>query len=364
MGETCMTVARKFDDKSQIALSSLVHALYELSSYAVARIVLKDGKEPLLVLLAPSIEPDLECLYDIPLPFAEDVRTYRFPPLDRVVTVNGQTLTKHRLLPSDELADAMSDYVDAMDLSTAAIGDDGERAEFAPFDESFNPIIHRINQAVRTRAVKPEGPIEPIAPILLRHAVPPEDLVQKAQSEAKYLVEAAEVKRVPPKAKSKRARETAKPISGLDVDALLGGQPKRPRFVSRENAIPDFVQALFATTEEDVVEEIHHQMGEVIRDLITESFGDAAYERAIENLKNMRINSIAYEVPELYNRFMRDLKKRLLAGELGGDRREMWWRVKTGKLGLVASTETELSDVTPEQAEEVSLPFLRGIVDC
>lgn len=125
MGEVCITHARKFDVKSGLALSSLIWALLELDSYAVARIVTKDGKDPLLVLLAPSIEPDLECLYDMPLPFAEDVRSYQFPPLDKVVTVSGQTLTKHRFLPSDELSEAMSDYVDAMDLSTYGIDDEG-----------------------------------------------------------------------------------------------------------------------------------------------------------------------------------------------------------------------------------------------
>ena len=125
MGETCMTVAHKFDEKSQIALSSLIHALYELETYAVARLIMKDAKDPLLILLAPSIEADRECLHDVPLPFAEDVRGYQFPPLDRVVTVSGQTLTEHRLLPNDELSDAMSDFVDAMDLSTFGTDDDG-----------------------------------------------------------------------------------------------------------------------------------------------------------------------------------------------------------------------------------------------
>lgn len=112
-----MTLARPSDVKSQIALSSLIWALMELESYAVARIVVKDGKEPLLVLLAPHIDSTFECLYDVPLPFAEDVRSYQFPPLDKVLTANGKTLTKHRLLPSNELSEAMSDYVDAMDLS-------------------------------------------------------------------------------------------------------------------------------------------------------------------------------------------------------------------------------------------------------
>lgn len=125
MGEVCLTHARKNDTKSELALSSLIWALLELDSYAVARIVLKDGKEPLLVLLVPQIEPDYECLYDVPLPFAEDVRMYQFPPLDKVLTVSGQTLTKHRLLPSEELSDAMDKYVDAMDLSAYELGENG-----------------------------------------------------------------------------------------------------------------------------------------------------------------------------------------------------------------------------------------------
>ena len=130
MGEVYITHARRNDTKSELALSSLIWALLELESYAIARIVTKDGKDPLLVLLAPHIEPDLECLYDIPLPFAEDVRGYQFPPLDKVITVSGQTLTKHRLLPSDELSEAMSDYVDAMDVSLYGIDDDGQATFF------------------------------------------------------------------------------------------------------------------------------------------------------------------------------------------------------------------------------------------
>lgn len=125
MGEVCVTHARKFDEKSELALSSLIWALKELDSYAVARLVIKDDKDPQLVLLAPHIEPDLEVLYDVPLPFAEDVRSYQFPPLDRVITVSGQTLTKHRFLPSEDLDEAMSDYVDSMDLSTYGIDDSG-----------------------------------------------------------------------------------------------------------------------------------------------------------------------------------------------------------------------------------------------
>lgn len=124
MGESCVTIAQQTNDRARLALSSLIHALFETESYAVARIVTKDGKEPVIILLAPSIEPHLECLIDVPLPFAEDVRPYRFPPLDRVITTTGAVLIKHRNLPSNGLKDAMSKYVDAMDLSTFGRSDD------------------------------------------------------------------------------------------------------------------------------------------------------------------------------------------------------------------------------------------------
>jgi ATP-dependent DNA helicase 2 subunit 2 len=125
MGEACVIVPRKFSEKDELALSALINTLYEVESYAVARFVSKDMKEPQLLLLKPSIEVDFECLYDVPLPFAEDVRAYQFPPLDKVITITGSVLTKHRLLPSDDLNKAMSDYVDAMDISQFGTDDDG-----------------------------------------------------------------------------------------------------------------------------------------------------------------------------------------------------------------------------------------------
>jgi len=125
MSKTNVIIAQKTNEKASMALSSFIHALYELDSYAVARFVAKENSKPLIVLLAPSIESDYECLIDVELPFAEDVRSYRFPPLDKVVTVSGKTLYQHRNLPNTDLMQAMSDYVDHMDLSTLGTDDEG-----------------------------------------------------------------------------------------------------------------------------------------------------------------------------------------------------------------------------------------------
>lgn len=116
MSTTNILIAQRANDTASLALSSFIHALFELECYAVARLVAKENKPPLMVLLAPSIEPDYECLLEVQIPFAEDIRTYRFPPLDKVITVSGKVVTEHRNLPNDDLVNAMSKYVDSMEL--------------------------------------------------------------------------------------------------------------------------------------------------------------------------------------------------------------------------------------------------------
>ena len=44
------------------------------------------------------------------------MRSYTFAPLDKVVTMKGKVLTKHRNLPTEEQDEAMSEYVDSMNL--------------------------------------------------------------------------------------------------------------------------------------------------------------------------------------------------------------------------------------------------------
>ena len=160
---------------------------------------------------------------------------------------------------------------------------------------------------------------------------------------------------VPPKAKGKRRREPVKPISGLDVDALLGEEKKEK--ISPDNAVPDFKHALEIADSEEALEDAAKQMGEIIRTLVTDSFGDSKYAQAIECSGVMREELINMDEPKLFNNFVRDLKKKLLSGTLGGDRRDFWFKLRWSKLGLIDSEQSEPSDVTPEEAVEVSFYF-------
>ncbi|KAI9827972.1 MAG: ATP-dependent DNA helicase II subunit 2 [Phylliscum demangeonii] len=350
MSPANLMIASKSNPQASLALSAFIHALFELDSYGIGRMVSKDGRDPDLVLLAPSIEADYECLLEVQIPFAEDIRPYRFPPLDRIMTVSGKVLTEHRNLPSAQLSQAMSDYVDQMDLSTFGKDDEGNPAEYMALEDTYSPVLHRIDQAVRWRAVYPSQPIPPAYEVLTRYSRAPLELEQSARPGLQKLIAAADLKKVPPKQKGrKKEREVVKPLSGLNVDELLGRE-KRSQ-ISVDNAVPEFKQQLATAQDARAIEDAFKQMSVIITSLIKHSLGDSGYGRATEGLRVMREELTGLEEPRLYNDFIRDLKTKLLTDKLNGDRREMWWEIRRNRLGLIPKSESDVSDVAEDEAK-------------
>lgn len=344
MSRSNLIVAQRSNEKASMALSSFIHALYELESYAAARLVRKENTEPRIVLLAPNIEPDFECLYDIELPFAEDLRSYKFPPLDRVVTVSGKVVKVHRNMPNDELQDAMDAYVDGMDLSLFGKDDEGQPTEYMPMDETYSPMLHRISQVIKHRAVYPETEPPPPYEILTRYSQPPAALLRQAQPALNRVIKAADVKKVPPKARGRRFRgkDAPKPISELDVGALLAQDPKRKhKRIDAKNAIPEFKQLLQHAEEFPQLGEACQQLKTIIFDWIRDSVGDSGYGRAVEAIRVMREEISELDVAGPYNDVLKELKGKLLGGELGGERKEMWFSLRANKLGLLQAKECE-----------------------
>jgi ATP-dependent DNA helicase 2 subunit 2 len=327
-----MLVAQKGNDKAAFALSSLIHALYELGSVAVARFVKKDMAEPAITVLSPLVEADFECLIENTLPFAEDVRTYRFPPVDKVLTVSGKTLTEHRNLPNQDLLQSMSDFVDDMSLM------EGDEETFE-IDDTFSPTLHTVESAIKYRALYPSEPLAPRPALFSSYAQQPADLQEAAQPALQRLIRAADVKKVPPKVKGrKRYREAEKPLSGLDIDALFKRE-KRPATIDRANAIPEFKQLIAETTDQGEIRALVKQMGAIVEDLTTKSFGEQNFPRTLEMLSVVREEILELEMPAIFNAYMRDLRLKVKNEQLGGDRREWWWKLRLAKLGLIEKHE-------------------------
>ncbi|MCJ1398141.1 ATP-dependent DNA helicase II subunit 2 [Xylographa trunciseda] len=352
MSSSNVIIAQKTNSKAIIALSSLIHALFELESFAIARLVPKANKTPVLVLLAPSIEVDYECLLDVQIPFAEDVRSYRFAPLDRIVTVSGKILKEHRNLPNEALASAMSDYVDSLDLSAFGKDGDGNPTEYMQMTDTFSPVLHRIDQAVRWRAIHPTEPIPPPYDILTKFSKIPDDLEDASRLKLTKLMEAADVKKVPSKLRArKRQRDRITPLSGLDVSALLATSRPAAK-ISPDNPIPEFRQMLETTEDPNGIVDAASQLIVIIERHIKDSFGDSNYDRVVAEMTALREEMIEMEEPGLWNDWLKKLKEKLRGDGLGAGRDELWWRVRKDKLGLVVKSESEVSEIGDDEARQ------------
>jgi ATP-dependent DNA helicase 2 subunit 2 len=241
----------------------------------------------------------------------------------------------------------MSDYVDKMDLMVAN-EDEGE-PEYATVDETFSPILHRINQIVRWRAVHPDEPLPLAHDILTKYSYPPKTLLGVSTNALQKLIEASDVKRVDPKlAGRKRGREQPAPKSGLDVEALLTSAapsvPKKAK-ISSANPIPDFKNKLRTTEDLSDLKEAGKEMLAVLKELIKYSLADANYGRVCEILKVMREEYIEYDEPGIYNIVLQRLKEAIVSEELDGDRMECWDGIRYNRLGLITKGESERVEV-------------------
>lgn len=234
----------------------------------------------------------------------------------------------------------------------------------------------------------PEGNIAAVPEILKKYSEPPEMLIKQARPQIDTLKKVADLKKgmflycvmmehthtdtftVPPKAQSKFKKGAAKPESGRAVEAIIdplemiqAGEEERAKLeqgkqkIDKDNSIPKFkqlVQRLQEVDDDKGIEQATKAMGDVVRSLIKESMGDKNYDRAIENIGVLREACIGLEVPDLYNNFLRDLKKKIFSDALGTGRKEMWGKLRlTGKLGLITKGESEVSNITEDEAKQV-----------
>ncbi|KAF3158063.1 ATP-dependent DNA helicase II subunit 2 [Orbilia oligospora] len=337
-------VASKANDEAIMALSSFIHALYELDSLVIGRLVTKDDKPPVMIAMAPIIEPSFECLVEVQLPFAEDARQYKFAPLNTVRTTTGKVLDKHRLIPTQELQEAMDDYVDSMDLMNLE-GLNDPLLPFAQPEDIFSPVLHRIQQVIRARAIAPDSDgIPEVSPILLNYSTIPLGL--DPEEDLDRLGQAADVCLVPAKAKGKKIGRD-KPLSGLDVGRLLEERTKSKR-IDKNNPIPEFRQMIASAQQREDIQLLVQQMGDIIKDIIRYSIADLHYSRAIECLRALREDCITLEAFEFYDSFIRELKSFTEA-----DRKDFWSRVRKDKLGLVLPTEDIRSKTTIEESNRL-----------
>ena len=361
LSETSITIASKINKRAQIALSSLIHALYELDLYALARFVPRNGRPPIMLLLAPYISLQMEGLLDVQIPFAEDIRHYNFAPLDKVVTITGKVLNKHPRLPTEEMKQAMSDYVDAMDMDKLST----DQSPFFTYRDIFSPVIHRIQQIICFRALNPESAWPPTPEILLRYTTPNEILLSDAKSVLERLKKELDLKDAPQVNFQKRSRDEdhVAPISGLDINELLKAgeemeaneysssiKQKKSSYtgnsqqIGLENPEEDFLRLL--DDNDRTIEPIFKRMANVIREMILTSTNGIQYPKIISAISTLRRQADEWEEGMFYNDFVHQLRLDLDGDRLGSNHLALWFAIQEKSLDNFINSDVITNDTT------------------
>ncbi|KAI0725997.1 SPOC like C-terminal domain-containing protein [Fomitopsis betulina] len=232
MSEVTYVWADTAQPLQQVALSSLVQAMYEKGAMAIARWVLRDGAEPKIGVLHPVIFDRVDCLMFVRVPFAEDVRNFPFPSLENLVSKKGERVTSHPYLPTEEQTEAMEHFVDAMNLMDAGEKDeDGERMSWFDTRLSYNPAIHRVKQAQFHAAIATDlntNPLPPPHPELTKYFDPPRRAVKRARSAIEECKERFRVREVPKRIARVR-KDEHKRAKDEDDDMILLDQVSKPQ---------------------------------------------------------------------------------------------------------------------------------------
>lgn len=121
------------------------------------------------------------------------MRALTFPSLTHLVNRKGKVVTEHPTIPTTAQANAMDDFVDAMNLVGPNSTEDDPQS-FFDVNESYSPAIHNIQNTLLFRMANSEGELPPPPEILTRYMRPPGEVRERAKGAREALKQAMGVK--------------------------------------------------------------------------------------------------------------------------------------------------------------------------
>ncbi|KAF9986533.1 ATP-dependent DNA helicase II subunit 2 [Mortierella antarctica] len=408
------------DSRALVELSGLLFGLEEKASMALCRYVRAEDAEPKLGILWHHIGIDHKCLYFGQVAFSEDIRRYVFASLSDIQTASGKKVEKHKLLATPESIEACKEFIGALNLKPS------EEEEYLRPEETFNPAVQRHKQLVQFRALNPDKnkPLPPLNPILEAQLRPIPELEVNAQPMADNLIRLWDIKKVEQPLKGKRGYQAtleedkdkdgiSAQLSGAGVpgsaasggslfDGLTGNKRHKSKSVGM---IPFEMSAVREVGTSDPVKDFQamvriatiqsqqgvrlagagfvtvalavDQMKAMVFKLISTSFGDQLYEKAIDCLKSLRefLSSAdpslltaeseadrmetAKERVDTWNSFVKEVKQTCLNTSISPMRTDFWDLIVKNKreLGLLTIDEVPAgaSGVSEEEADQFLL---------
>ncbi|CUA73760.1 ATP-dependent DNA helicase II subunit 2 [Rhizoctonia solani] len=419
LGEVQYIYADVGSSRAQVAFSSIVHAMFKKGFMAVVRWVNRDDSDPKMGIC--KAEPgEADYMMWVQIPFAEDVRRYWFPSLERYVSKKGEVLKEHPYIPTSDMNAAMDEWVDNMDLMDAGPKDEnGLRTEWFDLTQSFNPAVHRIKQALFHGAVVRDLKAEPVPsphPEVTKYMEPPKRVLKRSKPALEECARLFNVKEVPPKVPRKKEQK-AIPVATenieADIDDILGpavtrstpalsqvqpvskrivepekqpprkpdhslpsptpsfaelpsafhstpkpdAKPKPGRIVSNARPLADFKKNIEA--QGDLVSKAVEDMCAVIPEIVDASFSTQRYGEALECMQALREVALKEDEIDAWNNFLREFKVTCKSPEFRN--KDFWSHVqKAGRsLSLISDTEAEENEGISDVTDRAAAQFMK-----
>lgn len=257
---------------AQRAISALARALYEKDHVALVRYVRAENNAPKLGILQPRIKASYESLIFNILPYSEDHRHYQFASFPSKVS------------NTSEQDEAMKEWIQGMNLMSAARDEYGEEMEAMRPGDTFNVTFQAHYSAVQNRALHPQAPLLPPDVSLLRHLSTPQSLLVESADRLERLrlqfplrsrtnLQQQVADQVPRLWASEQQSTAAKSFDDNENDK----KPSLKRQLNPVDPLPDF-RAMIAAKHEDLVETALMQLMALIPKYVENGNIDLAFD--------------------------------------------------------------------------------------
>lgn len=258
---------------AQRAISALARALYEKDHVALVRYVRAENNQPKLGILQPRIKSSYESLLFNILPYSEDRRRYQFASFPAKVP------------STPEQDEAMTEWIQGMNLMAAARDEDGEEMEALRPGDTYNITFQAHYAAVQNRALHPQAPLLPPDISLLRHLSTPQglleessDLFERLRAQFPLRSRTNLQQQLADQVPRLWASEPAAAAAAKSFDDTEDDQkPSLKRQLNPVDPLPDF-RAMIAAKHEDLVETALMQLMALIPKYVEADNVDLAFD--------------------------------------------------------------------------------------
>ena len=165
-------IAEPGNELAELAMSSLIHSLYELDKIMVVRYVKRANDRPLIGICTPCISNELECLYFNQLPYTQDIRDYTFHSFTNQSNVQYNQSQRS----------ATRDLINQLDLMTSTVDEYGNTTESLKPELTFNPVLQHLYHNIYRRSINPNSAIQPLNHTIQSYIQPDHILQQRAHT--------------------------------------------------------------------------------------------------------------------------------------------------------------------------------------